>query len=122
EGERFAAQEHCVRMAQRLISVVETPTAEGICYEVDSRLRPSGNQGALVTSLAGIAAYYEGEAQLWERQALLRARPVAGDPELGARFEAVRRAALRRPLPPDAAAEIHRIRLRMETELARESP
>lgn len=121
DDDRLAAQEHCVRVAQRLISVLETPTAEGICYEIDSRLRPSGNQGALVTSLAGIAAYYEGEAQLWERQALLRARPVAGDAEAGARFEAVRRAALRRPLPPDVAAEIHRIRVRMETELARET-
>src|SRR5690606_12895250 len=42
---RLAAQEHCVRIAQRLISALETPTAEGICYEIDSRLRPSGNQG-----------------------------------------------------------------------------
>jgi len=122
EPERLAAQEHCVRVAQRLISALETPTAEGACYEIDSRLRPSGNQGALVASLAGMGGYYEGEAQVWERQALLRARPVAGD--LGAaadRFEALRREALRRPLPPDAAAEIHRIRLRMEAELADET-
>jgi len=121
EDDRLAAQEHCVRVAQRLISALETPTAEGSCYEIDSRLRPSGNQGTLVTSLAGMGAYYAGEAQLWERQTLLRARPVAGDAAAAERFEALRREALRRPLPPDAAAEIHRIRLRMEAELADES-
>jgi glutamate-ammonia-ligase adenylyltransferase len=121
EDDRLAAQEHCVRVAQRLISALETPTAEGSCYEIDSRLRPSGNQGTLITSLAGMGAYYAGEAQLWERQALLRARAVAGDARAGERFEALRREALRRPLPPGAAAEIHRIRLRMENELAAES-
>ncbi|MEB2344503.1 MAG: hypothetical protein OZ948_07180 [Deltaproteobacteria bacterium] len=121
EGEPLAAQEHCVRVAQRLISALETPTAEGACYEIDSRLRPSGHQGALVTSLAGMAAYHAGEAQLWERQALLRARPVAGDPGAAGRFEALRREVLARPLGPGAAAEVHRIRVRMEAELAAES-
>ena len=115
------AQEHCVRVAQRLISALETPTVQGSCYEIDSRLRPSGNQGALVTSLSALRAYHAGEAQMWERQALLRARPVAGDPEAAAAFEALRREALLRPLPSDAAAEIHRIRLRMEPELSDES-
>lgn len=121
EAERLEAQEHCVRVAQRLISALETPTAEGACYEIDSRLRPSGHQGALVASLAGLRAYHEGEAQVWERQALLRARPVAGDPIAAQGFEALRREVLRRPLPPDAATEIHRIRLRMEAELAGET-
>jgi glutamate-ammonia-ligase adenylyltransferase len=115
------AQEDCVRLAQRLISVLETPTAEGICYEIDSRLRPSGNQGTLVTSLGALAAYHAGSAQTWERQALLRARPVAGEPRAAAAFEALRREILLRPLPGAAAAEIHHIRQRMETELARET-
>ncbi len=115
------AQEHCVRVAQRLISALETPTVQGSCYEIDSRLRPSGNQGALVTSLSALRAYHAGEAQMWERQALLRARPVAGDPGAATAFEALRREALLRPLPSDAAAEIHRIRLRMESELTDES-
>ena len=115
------AQEHCVRVAQRLISALETPTVQGSCYEIDSRLRPSGNQGALVTSLAALRAYHGGEAQVWERQALLRARPVAGDPGAATEFEALRREALLRPLPSGVAAEIHRIRLRMESELADES-
>jgi glutamate-ammonia-ligase adenylyltransferase len=115
------AQEHCVRVAQRLISALETPTAQGACYEIDSRLRPSGNQGALVTSLAALRSYHEGAAQVWERQALLRARPVVGDVDAAADFEALRREALLRPLPSDVASEIHRIRLRMESELTNES-
>jgi glutamate-ammonia-ligase adenylyltransferase len=115
------AQEYCVHLAQRLISALETPTTDGTCYEIDSRLRPSGNQGTLVTSLATLAAYHEEGAQTWERQALLRARPAVGDPEAAAAFEALRLAILRRPLPADAAAEIHRIRLRMERELTQET-
>ena len=115
------AQEFCVRVAQRLISALETPTANGACYEIDSRLRPSGNQGTLVTSLAGLRDHYETLAMLWEKQALLRARPVAGDAAAGAAFESLRRSVLQRPLPDDAAAEIHRVRLRMEHELATET-
>jgi glutamate-ammonia-ligase adenylyltransferase len=120
-GDRLEAQEHCVRIAQRFISAIETPTASGACYEIDSRLRPSGNQGALVTSIAGLRDHYETHAMLWERQALLRARAVAGDPQAAADFEALRREQLLRPLPDDAAAEIHRVRVRMEQELAGET-
>jgi glutamate-ammonia-ligase adenylyltransferase len=115
-----AAQDHYVRLAQRLISALHTPTGEGECYEIDARMRPSGNQGTLVTSIDAFRRYHDGEAQTWERQALLRARPVAGDPTLGAEFDALRRSILERPLPADARDEIHRIRRRMETELARE--
>jgi glutamate-ammonia-ligase adenylyltransferase len=115
------AQEYCVRVAQRLISALETPTANGACYEIDSRLRPSGNQGTLVTSIAGLRHHYQTLAMLWEKQALLRARPVAGDGAAGAAFESLRREVLLQPLPADAADEIHRIRSRMEHELADET-
>lgn len=120
-SDRMEAQEHCVRVAQRLISALETPTANGACYEIDSRLRPSGNQGALVTSIAGVREHYETAAMLWERQALLRARAVAGDARAAAAFESLRREQLLRPLPEGARAEIHRIRTRMEQELAAET-
>lgn len=113
-------QNRYIRRAQRLISALQTTTAEGSCYEVDARLRPSGNQGTLVTSLAGFRRHHERSA-VWERQALLRARPVAGDRALGERFVAARREILRRPLPADLASEIRHIRRRMETELARET-
>jgi glutamate-ammonia-ligase adenylyltransferase len=117
----LAAQEAATRLAQRLISLLTARTAEGSCYDVDPRLRPSGNQGSLVASLRAFERYHAEEAQLWERQALLRARPVAGDVALGRAYDAVRRRALARPLPERAAGEVHRIRMRMERELARET-
>lgn len=113
-------QEHHVRLAQKLIWALQTRTADGACYQIDARLRPSGNQGLLVTSRASFAAYHAASAQVWERQALLRARPVVGSPALADAFTRVRREVLLRPLPPDAGREIHRIRHRMESELARE--
>jgi glutamate-ammonia-ligase adenylyltransferase len=120
-ADALEVQEQCVRVAQRLISALETPTASGVCYEIDSRLRPSGNQGTLVTSLASLRNHYEAVAMLWEKQALLRARAVAGDAAGAAAFEALREEILRAPLPEDAAEEIHRVRLRMERELAEET-
>ncbi|HEU4430216.1 MAG TPA: hypothetical protein VFT98_15760, partial [Myxococcota bacterium] len=121
ESEVALAQEPFVRLAQKFSWALQTRTGEGICYEVDAQLRPSGNQGVLVSSLAGFARHHETHAQLWERQALLRARAVAGSPRLAARFEALRRALLARPLRGDAGAEIDRVRRRVESELAQES-
>ncbi|HEX2486255.1 MAG TPA: DUF294 nucleotidyltransferase-like domain-containing protein [Myxococcota bacterium] len=66
------------RVAQRLISYVTTMTAAGVAYAVDSRLRPSGKQGMLVTSFDGFTAYQSEEAATWESLALVRARPIAG--------------------------------------------
>ncbi|HUI24939.1 MAG TPA: hypothetical protein VL403_02550 [Candidatus Kryptonia bacterium] len=115
------AQEDFVRVAQKLIWALQTRTTEGTCYAIDARLRPSGQQGMLVSSLASFERYHASSAQVWERQALLRARPIAGSTRLGRAFEAQRLAILRRPLEGDVGAEIHRIRLRTENELARES-
>jgi glutamate-ammonia-ligase adenylyltransferase len=114
------AQEPFVRLAQKLAWALQTRTAEGVCYEVDARLRPSGNQGMLVTSLAAFERYHRESAWLWERQTLLRARPVAGSASLGERFRALREQLLLLPLPEEVAGEIHRVRGRMEAELARE--
>lgn len=113
-------QEYYVRLAQKLIWALQTRTGDGACYQIDARLRPSGNQGLLVTSRASFAAYHAASAQVWERQALLRARPAVGSPSLAAAFDALRRDILLRPLPANAAAEIRRIRQRMEAELAQE--
>jgi glutamate-ammonia-ligase adenylyltransferase len=115
------AQEHYVKLAQKLIWALQTRTAAGLCYQIDARLRPSGNQGMLVSALEGLAAYHAGSAQVWERQALLRARPIAGGERLAEAFVALRREILTRPLPDDVGGEIHRIRLRMERELAQET-
>lgn len=70
------------RMTQRLVAALSAPTAEGILYEVDLRLRPSGNKGPVATSVRAFAKYQAEEAWTWEHMALTRARPVAGDASL----------------------------------------
>jgi glutamate-ammonia-ligase adenylyltransferase len=67
------------RIGQRVVAYLSTMTGAGVAYEVDTRLRPSGGQGMLVTSFDSFAEYQEREAQLWEHLVLMRARPVAGD-------------------------------------------
>jgi glutamate-ammonia-ligase adenylyltransferase len=77
------AVEHFSRVAQRLLGALRQRTPRGRLYEVDTRLRPSGSQGLLVSSLSAWRRYHAESAQLWERQALTKLRPVAGDPALG---------------------------------------
>jgi len=115
------AQHEYVRLSQRLISLLQMHTSEGVCYEVDTRLRPSGNQGTLVTSIAAFERYHEARTEVWERQALLRARAVAGDSGLEHAFSQIRRKLLLRELHEDPAQEIFGIRARMERELAHET-
>lgn len=82
------------RLGQRVIHILSTQTAGGQIYEVDMRLRPSGNSGLLVCSLHAFEEYQRNNAWTWEHQALTRARFVAGCPKLGAAFEGVRSAIL----------------------------
>jgi [glutamine synthetase] adenylyltransferase / [glutamine synthetase]-adenylyl-L-tyrosine phosphorylase len=119
------------RLAQRLMSFLQMPLREGFLYKIDTRLRPSGNQGALVTSAGGFARYHTGgggasspvRSQLWERQALLRARFITGDAQL---FEEIRETVLlpalwgRSPDQAALAAEIRRMRERIQIEVGRE--
>ena len=79
-----AAVEWFSRLAQRLLGALRQRTPRGRLYEVDTRLRPSGSQGLLVTSLSAWRRYHQERAALWERQALTKLRPVAGDAALGA--------------------------------------
>lgn len=124
DPERFRAQnnrEYFARLAQRIISVLTLMTRDGYVYQIDTRLRPSGNQGPLVTSLPAYVAYHQDTAAPWERQALIKARVVTGTPALAARLADLNcRIVYERPLPDDLAAEIHRLRQRMEKEIARE--
>ena len=85
------------RLAQRLVSWLATRTASGILFETDLQLRPSGGSGLLVQSVAAFERYQENDAWVWEHQALTRARYCAGDPQVGAAFERIREAILRRP-------------------------
>ncbi|WP_075188301.1 bifunctional [glutamate--ammonia ligase]-adenylyl-L-tyrosine phosphorylase/[glutamate--ammonia-ligase] adenylyltransferase [Teredinibacter haidensis] len=79
-----------MRLGQKIIHMLNTRMASGELYEVDMRLRPSGNSGMLVTTLSAFEKYQKSEAWTWEHQALVRARPVAGDAELTQQFNAVR--------------------------------
>ena len=126
EGGRAATNfEVMSRLAQRLIHALSAYLDEGRLYEIDTRLRPSGQKGALVSSLAGFRSYHAKEAALWERQALIKARTVAGDRRLGAEIERLAEAHVyEQQAPADPAAmaqEIGRLRARMEKELAQES-
>ena len=115
-GEFFA------RVVQRLIRALATTIEDGTgLYQVDTRLRPSGKQGTLVTSFAAFQDYHR-SAQTWERQVLLKVRPVGGDLELGARVSDWIQAFLFGEAPTDTAlrGDIHRLRTRMEKELAGE--
>jgi glutamate-ammonia-ligase adenylyltransferase len=132
-GSATAGHERYPRLAQRLMSFLQMPLREGRLFQIDTRLRPSGNQGALVIGSEAFIRYHAGEvgaaaggvqSHLWERQALLRARHVAGDPALFAELEekAILPAVYGRREDREAlAAEIRRMRERMEAELGREA-
>jgi glutamate-ammonia-ligase adenylyltransferase len=117
--------ERAVKQAQRVLRLLSTPHGDGPGYELDTRLRPSGHHGLLVVSLSAFARYHgfsqggEKQAQDWERQALIKARFVAGDASLGEEVLALaHRAAYEggAPLP----SKMHHIRLRMEREIGAE--
>ena len=115
-------QQYFARLAQRIISVLTLMTQEGHVYEIDTRLRPSGNQGPLVTSLPAYREYHESSAAPWERQALIKARVVAGSAQLAASYDRLTEEIVyERDLPENLAEEIYRLRQRMEKELGRES-
>ncbi|MDX2088155.1 MAG: bifunctional [glutamate--ammonia ligase]-adenylyl-L-tyrosine phosphorylase/[glutamate--ammonia-ligase] adenylyltransferase [Kofleriaceae bacterium] len=108
------------RCAQRLLGALRQRTPRGRLYEVDTRLRPSGSQGLLVTSLAGWRRYHAEDARSWERQALTKLRPVAGDRALGAEVAALAQATVYGAPPTDPRAvadDISRMRERIEREL-----
>lgn len=84
------------RLCQRLLHIMTTKTHSGTLYEIDQRLRPSGASGLLVSSMEAFASYQQTQAWTWEHQALVRARVVAGSPQVAERFQVIRRAVLGR--------------------------
>jgi glutamate-ammonia-ligase adenylyltransferase len=83
DGDKPLAPAHYYsRLTQRLIAAVSAPTAEGVLYELDLRLRPSGNKGPVATHMEAFRKYQRQEAWVWEQMALTRARAVAGDRQL----------------------------------------
>ena len=89
--------QYFARLAQRFIAAITSLTAEGRLYEIDMRLRPSGNAGPIATSFNGFQRYHRQDAWTWERMALTRARVVIGDRALAERIEAEVRALLTMP-------------------------
>ncbi len=109
------------RLAQRLVSSLFTLHRGGRLYETDTRLRPEGSKGLLVSSLSGWLRYHREGARLWERQALIKLRPVAGDADLGrtvADNAAQHVYAGGRESRRDIAHEIRSMRERIQAELA----
>ncbi|HEV2310444.1 MAG TPA: hypothetical protein VGU73_07965, partial [Acidimicrobiia bacterium] len=117
DGDDPGDSETAAALARRLTAALAEPTAEGQTFRVDANLRPEGRQGPLARSLESYRAYYERWALVWEHQALLRSRPVAGDPDLGRRFvEMVQPIVFREPFPDEDAREVRRIKARVERE------
>jgi glutamate-ammonia-ligase adenylyltransferase len=103
-------------LARRVIGAMTTMGPMGKLYAVDMRLRPTGKSGSLVLPLAAFERYFAGDGcQLWERQALTRARVVRGDPGFAALVTAaVRRAVLDKPWCPGLADEVRSMRQKLE--------
>jgi [glutamine synthetase] adenylyltransferase / [glutamine synthetase]-adenylyl-L-tyrosine phosphorylase len=117
DGEAPADFEAASAAATALVAEISATTSEGQTFRVDANLRPEGKDGPLARSLEGYRTYHERWALTWELQALLRARPVAGDAELGHQFCAlIEPFVYRDPFPDDAAREVRRIKARMERE------
>ena len=111
--------EFFARVAQRVVHLLGAFTPAGRLYEVDTRLRPSGAAGLLVSGLKAFRRYQDESAWTWEHQALVRARFVAGDTELGQRFDALRREVLTRERDATALRkEVVAMRARMLAEHA----
>jgi [glutamine synthetase] adenylyltransferase / [glutamine synthetase]-adenylyl-L-tyrosine phosphorylase len=85
-SDESAGLKTATRLAAHLMRICSEPTAEGTIWPVDAALRPEGKSGPLVRTLASHEGYYQRWAKTWEFQALLKARPVAGDPELGRQY------------------------------------
>ncbi|MGD9804638.1 MAG: bifunctional [glutamine synthetase] adenylyltransferase/[glutamine synthetase]-adenylyl-L-tyrosine phosphorylase [Hyphomicrobiaceae bacterium] len=118
DGERpLAPSQYYARFTQRLISALSVPTAEGALYDVDMRLRPSGQKGPVATQLSRFVNYQSSEAWTWEHMALTRARVVSGPPELVSKVEdAIRNILIRPRERAKIAADVREMRAMIEKE------
>jgi glutamate-ammonia-ligase adenylyltransferase len=108
------------RLVRRLVHFLTTQTSSGVMYEIDTRLRPEGRKGVLVTSTDAFGRYQEENAWTWEHQALLRARPVAGSAAVAKDFERIRARTLMSRIRLAALQEdVVSMRARMRKELDR---
>jgi glutamate-ammonia-ligase adenylyltransferase len=111
------ASQYFARLSQRLINAITAPTQEGRLYEVDMRLRPSGNAGPIASSLEAFAKYQASAAWTWEHMALTRARIISAPDEMSRRIRAIIDATLTRRRDGDALlADVADMRQRMDRE------
>ncbi len=114
--------EYFSRFLQRLISFISVRTKNGIMYEVDTRLRPSGNSGTLVTTFDSFVEYHNKSSAVWELQALLKARDVAGEKCFAEKtLSFIKKVIKEKNFGKEEIKEILRIRKRIEIEEAKES-
>ncbi|GGC51685.1 glutamate-ammonia-ligase adenylyltransferase [Siccirubricoccus deserti] len=119
----LAPSEYFIRLAPQIVSAITAPGAEGRLWEVDMRLRPSGNKGPVAIRLSSFEQYHRENAWTWERMALTRARPIAGPPALKRRIVEVLRASILKPGAAESAlADAAAMRVRMLKELPAEGP
>jgi glutamate-ammonia-ligase adenylyltransferase len=109
------------RLAEKFLRILTSYTKEGIAYSIDTRLRPEGSKGPLVTSMESFRRYYAGAAAFWEFQALLKARPVAGSSETGTSFIGMAKETLMERGRKVEASDINQMRERILRELSREA-
>ena len=121
-GRPLPASQWFIRAVHAFVGALTAPDSEGPMYDVDMRLRPSGNKGPVAVSLASFEGYHAGSAWTWERMALTRARVVAGPPKLRARVEASIQAAIRSGDPVKTLADAAHMRARMARELQPSGP
>jgi glutamate-ammonia-ligase adenylyltransferase len=110
-----------IKNAERLLKVLMSYTKDGVAYKVDTRLRPDGSKGPLVSSIKGIADYYLKNAQPWELQALLKARPISGDIRIKRYFMEMRKEVLMKRGIETTISDIKKMRERIQKELSREA-
>ncbi len=112
---KISAFEYYTKLVEEYTRFLSANTEDGFAYRVDLRLRPQGQRGSLVLSLRGYEEYYESWGQLWERAALLRARPAAGDMQLGQEFlKTIKPFVYRKYLDFEAIDEIRRMKSQVE--------
>jgi len=109
------------KAAERLLRMLISYTKEGIAYRVDTRLRPEGSRGPLVSSVESLRKYYAASAAGWEMQALLKARPVAGDPAACSEFIQMARGTLSARGKEVTPGGIRQMRDRIVKELGKEA-
>ncbi|GAC1369474.1 MAG: bifunctional [glutamate--ammonia ligase]-adenylyl-L-tyrosine phosphorylase/[glutamate--ammonia-ligase] adenylyltransferase [Aquirhabdus sp.] len=119
DGEKpLSGFQFCARLAQKIMTLLSTQTHDGRVYEVDTRLRPSGQSGLLVSSLNAFELYQQKSAWLWEHQALARARSVAGDRSVRDEFEKIRLNILTLPRDEEVVrTEVSAMRKKMQDHL-----